>query len=560
MLDVIARSQRGRICKYKREKQLVSTPYIMKVSMTKCDEPIYIQICDRKRKLYIMGREIDLDTDIMIPESSNIVEPVKTFDFVTVLRIPYADDVVIPEETEVLVISNAYELRKDARKLVKTIIDIRSRAGYNVLICMLGIADPSSIPMLSYMGIDIFDDSVVRVSGTNKILSIPEGNIVYDENMKERNLTILANENSKIHDFIKAGRLRELVDQRAAASSYLVSALRLFDAEGYAYQEEACSTVGCRFACNTTQSLRRPEVLRYRKMILERYLKPKNKRILLLLPCSAKKPYHISKTHKLLMSAIYSVAHHDLIHEVIVTSPLGAVPRELDVLFPPKSYDIPVTGEWKCEEKSFIRKLVSHIANQGYDYVVSHLGKDTELIDGICDIRETAIIDPISPTSLSKLRETLEEIIGDIKAKSDYCADTKESIRSILSFQFGRSVADSIMDENTTGVGKFPHWKIMRNGVQLGMLSEERGMISLTISGAQILAKNNTHIVEMENFVLKGDLLAAGVIKSDPEIRIGDETVVMSNGIVRAVGVAAMSGKEMMSLKRGIAVKIRHRS
>ncbi|MCQ2056452.1 MAG: DUF5591 domain-containing protein [archaeon] len=560
MLDVIARSQRGRICKYERKKQSIFTPYIMKVLTTECDDPIYIQICDKKRKLHIMGQNIDLDSDITIPESSNIVRPVETFDFVTVLRVPYANDIAIPNGTEVLIISNAYELRKDARKLVKTIIDIRSRVGYNVLICMLGIADSSFVSLLSYMGVDIFDDAVTRVSGVNKILSIPEGNIAYDENMVGRNLEILTEECSKVHDFIKGGRLRELVDQRAVASSNLVSSLRLFDSEGYAYQEEACPTIGDKFACNTTQSLRRPEVLRYRKAILDRYLKPKNKRILLLLPCSAKKPYHISKTHKLLMSVIYSVAHHDLIHEVIVTSPLGVVPRELDVFFPPKSYDIPVTGDWKCEEKSFIRELISHIVNQGYDHVISHLGKDTELISGICDIEETAITDPVSPASLLKLKETLERIIGDMNARSDYREDTRESVRSILSFQFGRNVADSIMDENTMGMGKFPQWKIMRNGIQLGMLSESRGMISLTISGAQILAKNNTHVVEMENFDLKGDLLAAGVVRSDPRIRIGDEAVVMSNGSVKAIGVAAMSGREMMDLKRGVAVRVRHRS
>ena len=64
----------------------------------------------------------------------------------------------------------------------------------------------------------------------------------------------------------------------------------------------------------------------------------------------------------------------------------------------------------------------------------------------------------------------------------------------------------------------------------------------------------------MVDFELKGNLFAVGVTSADSGIRIGDEAVVMCNGEVRGVGVAMMSGKEMCDLKRGIAVKIRHKA
>ena len=92
------------------------------------------------------------------------------------------------------------------------------------------------------------------------------------------------------------------------------------------------------------------------------------------------------------------------------------------------------------------------------------------------------------------------------------------------------------------------------------MMTAERGMFSLTLDGAQILADMGKNVVEMMDFELKGNLFAIGVTKADPSIRIGDEAIIMLNGKVKAVGVAMMSGREMMELNRGIAVRVRHKS
>lgn len=560
MLDVIARSQRGRICEYRRGDSVVTTPYVMKVTEGACEDPMYISVEDGRRILHAMGDAIELDSKLMSPESSDVNAPVVSSNGISVIRLPFTGGEEFPEGTEVVVISNAFELRKDARKVVKAIISIREKVGPNVILCAPGMADSSTLALYSYMGIDVFDDSVARVAGSSGVLSVPEGEIVTDKDATEENIKALSEECSKIHHFIRGERLRELVDQRAPSSASSVAVLRIFDDEGYAYQEEMCSTVGCRFSCNTTQALRRPEVLRYRNMIMERYEKPEHKRVLVLLPCSAKKPYHISKTHRRFASAIHTADHDSLVHEVIVTSPLGAVPRELDVFFPPKSYDIPVTGQWKPEEKEFIRELVGHIIEQGYDTVISHLGEDTELVSGLCEMKETVVGDPTSPASLQNLDSALREATKGMEGAGDYKTDRRETIRSVLTFQFGREIADAIMDDDTYGIGKFPYWKIMRGkDLQLGMLTEERGMISMTLEGAKILAEHNYHIVDIMDFELKGSLFAVGVKDADPSIRIGDEAVVVCNGEVKAVGVAMMSGREMKELNRGVAVRIRHK-
>ena len=90
------------------------------------------------------------------------------------------------------------------------------------------------------------------------------------------------------------------------------------------------------------------------------------------------------------------------------------------------------------------------------------------------------------------------------------------------------------------------------------MLSPERGMISLTIDGARKLSEKGINLVLIGDFDLKGNLFAVGVEEADPNIRKGDEAVVIRDGEVVGVGMASMSGSEMIELSRGEAVRIRH--
>ena len=557
MLDVNARSFRGRVCEYTVDDMRLTTPAVLRSG--EGGEGDRIETGAAGRTLWLMGMSYSLDGNVSVTASSGVATGVQEEGSVAIARLPLPEDMAFSESVDVVVVPNAFELRSNARMLVDQVIKLRNAAGYNRLIAMLGIADPSTLALLAYMGVDIFDDSFPAASGLSGIRTLPEGEIASEGDVSQDNREEMARECAKVRAFIEGGRLRELVDQRSSSSPISVAVLRIFDDEGYAYQEESVDDVGRRFSCNTTQSLRRPDVLKYRRQILERYEKPAHKRVLVLLPCSTKKPYHTSKTHKIFGSAVHASNYETVVHEVIVTSPLGAVPRELDSFYPANSYDIPVTGEWKCEEKRFIRELVGHIISQGYDTVISHLGEDTELVRGLCpNMIETVVGDPISPVSITNLETALRESTKGMEL-GNYYQDRRECVKSILRFQFGKEVAEKIMDDDTYAIGKYPYWKLLRNKVQLGMLSEERGMFSLTIDGANLLAECGCATVDMMDFELKGNLFAVGVTGADPSIRIGDEAVVLKKGKVMGVGVAMMSGREMVDLKRGIAVKIRHK-
>ena len=562
MLDIVARSQRGRVCEYSREGNVLETPAMIRSG---ADGPVCIAAGEGGRVLRLFGAEVPLESGLLTTASSGMDSATIVMDGVQVVRLPLPDNLEINESAEVVVVPNAYELRKDPRRIVDAVVRLRESAGFGRLLCMLGIGEPSTVALLSYMGVDLFDDSLPRAAGLEHVMLMPEAEVSTDDgDVVGANIDSMDAELAKVRMFIRADRLRELADQRSFSSPSNVALLRLYDQNAYEYAEETCSTVGCRFSCNSTQALRRPDLKRYRDRMRD-YRKPEHKRILLLLPCSAKKPYHISKTHRAFASAIHTAQHDTLVHEVIVTSPLGMVPRELDACYPANSYDIPVTGEWKCEERAMIREMVGSLIQQGYDKVICHLGDDYELVEGLADMECTVVGDPTSPRSLENLDKALRAAAKGMEPV-DYLVDRNNLARGLLEFQFGREMADLLMDENTYAIGKFPYWKFIREDpedrkrkAQIGMMTPERGMVSLTLEGAEILAGAGYATVEIMDFDLKGNLFAVGVVKADPRIRIGDEAIIVCDGQVRGVGVAMMCGREMTDLKRGIAVKVRHK-
>ena len=556
-MDIVARSQRGRVCEYTRGEVSVTTPF-----MIGSEGPVSIRSAEGGRVMDFFGTEMPLESGLLTTASSGMASDAVVKDGVQVVRLPLPDELVVDDSVEMVVVPNAYELRKDPRRIVDAVVRLREACGFGRLLCMLGIGEPSTVALLSYMGVDVFDDSLPRAAGLEHVLLMPEAEVAMgDGDVVGANIDYMVAELAKTRMFIEADRLRELADQRSFSSPSNVALLRLYDQNAYQYAEETCSTVGCRFSCNSTQALRRPDLKRYRDR-MGSYRKPEHKRILLLLPCSAKKPYHISKTHRAFASAIHTAQHDTLVHEVIVTSPLGMVPRELDACYPANSYDIPVTGEWKCEEKAMIRKMVGDLIAQGYDKVICHLGEDYELVEGLAEMECTVVGDPTSPKSLENLDKALRAAAKGMETV-DYLVDRNNLARGLLEFQFGRDIADLLMDGDTYAIGKFPYWKFIREvdgkKIQMGMMTPERGMVSLTLEGAEVLAKAGYATVEIMDFELKGNLFAVGVVRADPRIRIGDEAVIVCNGEVRGVGVAEMCGREMTDLKRGIAVKVRHK-
>ena len=234
MLDVISRSQRARVCEYTRSETKITTPAV--IGSVACDG-MWVGQENGSRILHVMGSEIPLDTGLRTTSNSGIATDVQVKDGVAVARLPLKDGLSFDESVEIVAVPNAYELRKDPRRIIDSIIRLRKAAGFNRLIYLSGLAEPSTVAILTYMGVDIFDDALPTAAGILGIRLIPEAEIVTGQDESEANRRAMEEELDKVRIFIRTDRLRELVDQRAPSAPTSVALLRLYDDIGYEYAE-----------------------------------------------------------------------------------------------------------------------------------------------------------------------------------------------------------------------------------------------------------------------------------------------------------------------------------
>ncbi len=556
-MEVIHRSHLARVCNAEIAGVAVSAPFIV----TNGDGSMSMAVDGHKRVFNFGHRAVRQDSKVLPPLAARRKGSFADHgDGIISLRLPLPEDATVPEKTEIVIVDNGFELRRDPAELARSISRIRVMCGDRPLLLVSGIADPSNMALLAYMGVDAFDDSLAWTMASRGVLMRPEGRISSQapvEELVKANLGFMSEELELIRTFIAKDRLRELVDQRATSSPANVVALRIFDKQCWDATETRTPVIGGRFACNTPQSLQRPDVVRHRRRMSDRYRAPDHKRILVLLPCSARKPYFTSRSHRRFIEAIRSGDHFGLVHELILTSPLGLVPRELETFYPCAHYDIPVSGEWTMEEVDMISGMLKgYVTDNGYDHVVSHIG-DGGLLTGDVEVIDTSMGDPGSDPALRLLDETLRRLSKPYD-KVPAMTDRANTMRSMLRYQFGPE-GEAVL-EGATVVGKYPYWKIMEDKTQLGMHTPDRGMTSLTLDGAARLIDADLNVVSIENFQLKGNIFAIGVKDADPRVRVGDEVAVEREGKLAAVGVAQMSGAEMKTMDRGIAVKVRHKS
>jgi archaeosine synthase len=484
------------------------------------------------------------------------------------------------------IIGNAVNSFNRQSKFLEILTKLRSNIGSQKIIYLSCLGDPTSFALLTYMGIDLFDSIPAIQDARMNNLQFPSGKCNINDleeiqcscpvcnsfknkphemdfiHILNHNYLISLIEIKKVRNALYHGNLRELVEIRVRANPNLTALLRLYEKNHYDFIEEKTPiTRKNQLIATTKEALYRPEVTRFKKRLIKRYIKPKSVRILLLLPCSAKKPYSFSKSHRKFIEIINNLRNPNIIHEVIITSPLGIVPRELELTYPASKYDIPVTGFWYEDEKKMIRTLMKkYLEINHYEKFVIHLPNALrDLLKGIVKNHIYTVInnDPLSVESLRKLSDVLNKTIEPFdKIKSSL--RIKENIKSLASYQFGRSISKELVKDCKVK-GKYPYQKIMQQNFQVGMITKNRGLISLTLKGARIVADSGKYWVRIsDDFILKGSVFAPGIKDADELIRIGDEVVILKNNKLCAIGIAQMNGAEMKESTNGEAIKTRH--
>lgn len=414
---------------------------------------------------------------------------------------------------------------------------------------------PSNAASLIYTGFDIFDYTAVDLCTIQKKFCMAEG--IFDESYMEKgvcscegckkgdlklhNRLALEREIAVAKTWIERNQMREFMEMRCRLSAEQTSLLRYLD-RSTVFDSSYPAAKSSRFLANSSESMTRREIDLFEERLISRFIPSRND-VCVLLPCAARKPYSLSHSHQLFTRVIDGRAH-----EVIVTSPLGIVPRELELVYPAGHYDVPVTGYWDREELEIISGYIAaYLSKHKYERVICHLEGGAKAAAEAGAKRAGVLMEytcnddhPLSQESLRSLNSALESYR---RKRCDY-------IRGTLLWQFG-------CDVDTKGwitKGRYPNQKIYEKKTQIFSIDSGTGMLRPTMQGWKFISGYRVRI--SDDLEPKGDILVPGVIFADEYIREGDEVLVEGNGYL-AAGKASMSAFEMEKSRRGVAVKVR---
>jgi len=265
---------------------------------------------------------------------------------------------------------------------------------------LFGAGHPIMFSLAVALGCDLFDSAAYAIYARNNRYMTEHGTHRLDEleyfpctcpkcsktnpkevskmPMKERQ-TFLAEHNlyacqaelKRIKQAIKNGRLWEHLQMRAHAHPTLLQALKkLKKYENYIEKHSPATKKSGIFFFNSTD-LARPEVVRHRKRLTERYTPPKEAEILLLMPQTRTKPFSKSKEFKKTAKLLRDTLKDSLnkIHICLYVPPLGVVPTELDEVYPLSQHETPLPPDKETIEY-VTKQIANYINNTKYKTVV----------------------------------------------------------------------------------------------------------------------------------------------------------------------------------------------
>jgi archaeosine synthase len=299
----------------------------------------------------------------------------------------------------------------------------------------------------------------------------------------------------------------------------------------------------------SAESIKRPEVVRWQRRMVDRYTPQKNIGLTVFLPCSAKKPYSKSKSHRDFRKCIQSASKstYPLVHEVILTSPFGLVPRELENIFPVGHYDVPVTGVWSEEEKKIVTNLLADYLSKSSVPAICHVEGP---LNEICESMgiETTNGDPM------ELEKLLKEKLSSVNIRQDI-SEKIMKLRALCDFQFGKGAWKHLLGESP----KLKGFQVYADGELIATVNRYTGLLALSLSGGEKILSFGRYIVELSFNPMTSSLFCVGIKKADTLIRPHDEVVVTYEKVLRGVGRALLNGEEMERAKKGLGIKLRHR-
>jgi archaeosine synthase len=474
------------------------------------------------------------------------------------------------------VLSGAQGFVGHAAAFVDAVTTVREAVPPDSALYLPGVATPANVATLVYAGVDLVDADRAVVRGLEGHYLTTDGHAFLDDldelpcacpachrpveefdqtDCARHNVNALSAALKTARRRVREGRLRDYLEGQARHEQWLTAVFRRLD-DQWAYLEQRTPVVRtAEITAATEDTLRRVEIQRFAQRVTERYTN-RFDHPLVLVPCSARKPYSQSQSHG---------QYHDVLqwraHKVSMTSPIGVVPQELELTYPAQHYDSVVTGRWTANEVEFVADVLErYLQRNDYPRVVAHVPEDyrpiCERVEGALDTEfEYTVVDhPTTTESLGNLDAALDGELRFGKRQRQH-----NTVRAVADYQFGPAAGDDLFDEIHIR-GSHPGLQVHDDdGEQLAVVTRNYGTLAFTLAGARRWVESDapTKRVEIDDFVPHGSVLAPGVVDADEDIRTGEEVVVEGPSAF-AVGRAEMSGPEMVRSSRGIATEVRH--
>jgi archaeosine synthase len=565
-----------------------------RIAQLRLDEPLTTpalvdDVVEDAGSLWPEDRELPAGSDdrlTILPHRgfpSGTAEEVKESFAVDYPDVDYPSAVVVDPDTaanfgaDAYVLSGTQNIVGHGRAFRDAVIATREAIPADSGLYLSGVATPANAATLAYAGVDLLDADRAVVKGTQgKYLTSEGEHFLSDltelpcacpacrqsvdsfdrEDCVDHNVNALRAELATVRERIRAGRLRDYIEGQARHEQWCTAAFRQFDQQ-WSYLEERTPVLRrAELVSATEDTIRRVEIQRFADRVTTRY-RNRFDNPLVLVPCSAEKPYSESQSHGQFQDAIGFRGH-----VVSMTSPIGVVPQELETTYPAQHYDSVVTGRWSEDEKQFVAtvleaylrgneypNVVAHVPDEGYRDVCERVEEALGL-----DFEYTVADHPTDDESLVNLAGALEGELKFSKREREH-----NTVRAIADYQFGPGAGDDLFDDISIQ-SRYPKLRVHdADGEQLAAMVPNYGVLAFTLAGARRWVESDapTKRVEIDAFVPHGDVLAPGVVDAADDIRVGDE-VVIEGPKAFCVGRAEMSGPEMAESTRGIATSVRH--
>jgi len=520
-------------------------------------------------------------------------------------EVDYPSAAVVHQDTaadhgqDAYVLASAQGIVGHAAAFVDAMLTTRETIPPDTALYLPGVATPGNVATLAYAGVDLVDTDRAVIRGTQgwyltsdgeqRISDFDEGDELpcacpacqqpageFDrEDCVEHNVATLRAELARVRSRIRGGRLRDYIEGQARHEQWHTAVFRRLDRQ-WSYLEERTPIVRrSEITAASEDTLRRMEIQRFADRVTSRYSPRLDSYPLVLVPCSASKPYSDSQSH---------AQFHDAIdfrgHVVSITSPIGVVPAELELTYPAQHYDSVVTGDWSETELAFVGEvLAAYLRSADYPRIVAHVPEDyrpivERALETLADAEDVddAAVPPVEytvsdhPTTADSLAALAGALDGELRYSRSQ--RYRAIVRGIADYMLGEGAGDEVFDDVEVH-GRYPKLQVdaaaagsdggVESGDQLAAVVPTYGTLAFTLAGARRWVDSAAPVkrVEIDEFVPHGSALAPGVVDADEAIRPGDE-VVVEGPQAFGVGRAAMSGPEMAASTRGVAVNVRH--